>query len=155
MLGPCRKIVGIERELPLQSFDNRGVLEEEHRTVSGGEAPVDFLFGAGEGLRRDDGLQGLFDDAPQGRMVVVQQQHQPRGLRVESRRRMFYGEAHDPFDFGVGNRGSGFERVVTPALFERLFQFSFHDFQVCFSANLIHLRDFCAESVAEVLSLPL
>ena len=95
VLRPDREIVRIGRELFLQFPHDGRILVVEHRAVSRCETAVDLLLRGDERLCGNDGLQGPFHDLPERFVLFVQQEHQPRRLRVEGRRDVSYRKIGD------------------------------------------------------------
>ena len=126
MFRPGREIIRIAWKAVLEVPDDGCVFVKEYRAVTRCKAGVDFLLRGNERLRGDDCLQGLFYDFPECPVVLVQQEHEPCRLRVESRRNVFYGKTHDLLDLSVVDRGFGRQFIIAAAVLQRVFQIFLH-----------------------------
>ena len=71
-------------------------------------------------------MQGPFHDLPERFVLFVQQEHQPRRLRVEGRRDVSYRKMNDFLDLCVVDRGFGGQFIITAPVLQRVFQISLH-----------------------------
>ena len=148
VLRPDREIVRIGRELFLQFPHDGRILVVEHRAVSRCETAVDLLLRGDERLCGNDGLQGPFHDLPERFVLFVQQEHQPRRLRVEGRRDVSYRKMNDFLDLCVVDRGFGGQFIITAPVLQRVFQISLHSrwhVIVCPFAKIAQLLEKCAD----------
>lgn len=126
VLRPDWKIAGILRKPLLKRPHRSSVFIEKHRPAARRKTAFYLLFRPREHLFGNDGQQRPFHDFPQLRMMFVQQQYQPRGLRVERRGRMFQYKTYHLLNPGVRHRRLGRQCIVAAAMFENLFASLFH-----------------------------
>ena len=123
---PDREIARILRKTLLKRPHGSRVFIKKHRSVSGRKTAFDLLLCACERIFGHDRPQRPFHDLPERSMMFVQKQHQPRGLRIERRRRVLDCEPHHLFDLRIRHRRLARQTVVAAAAFENLFASFFH-----------------------------
>lgn len=102
VLRPVREAVCVERNVLLVLANNLGVLVEENGAVSRLEA-VDALFRGGE-VVTGDGLQDLLGELPELVVLILEQDDNASGLRVEGGGNVQDGGLDDLLNLRVRDR---------------------------------------------------